>query len=77
MSCGQRMMKFLTYTFGGMVLVPALVLCYFVSYEPTGFSWESIKAAFVANLQLAVVLAVIGGVIGLLIGLVVAIRGKE
>jgi hypothetical protein len=76
MSCRQRMMKFVTYTLGGIVLTPALVLCYFASYEPTGFSWESIKAAFVANLQLAAVLAVIGGIIGLLIGLVVAIRGK-
>ncbi len=77
MSCRQRMMTFLTYTLGGMVFVPVFVLFYFASYEPTGFSWESIKAAFVANAQLAAVLAVIGGIIGLLIGLVVAIRGKE
>lgn len=61
---------------GGMVIAPFLVLCYFVSYEPTGFSWGAMKGAFIANLQLAVVLAVIGGIIGLFVGLVAAIRGK-
>jgi hypothetical protein len=77
MSFGERIGKIFTYTLGGAFIAPFLVLCYFASYEPRGFSWESIQAALIANLQLATVVAVIGGTIGLLMGIVIAIRGKE
>jgi hypothetical protein len=68
----------LSWTLGGAVAVPVIIIFGVFGYEAENFfSLSSQWAALVANTRLAIVLAVIGAVIGFIIGIGSVISGSK